>query len=64
MKKDKKIIRNTPGDDNLFVYIKKYLPLAAALLVFLMSAGFIFIRLIDNKHYSDRWSDYDECGIF
>jgi hypothetical protein len=64
MKKEKKTVKNIPGDDNLFVYIKKYLPLAAALLVFLMSAGFIFIRLIDNKRYSDRWSDYDECGIF
>jgi hypothetical protein len=64
MKKEKKAAHTAPGDDNLFVYIKKYLPLAAALLVFLMSAGFIFIKLIGAKRYSDRWSDYDECGIF
>jgi hypothetical protein len=63
-KKMGELPRSLPGDDNIFVYTKKYLPLAAALLLFLMSAGFIFIKLIGAKRDSDRWSDYDECGIF
>jgi hypothetical protein len=64
MKKEKTALKSVPGDDNLFVFIKKYLPLAAALLVFLMSAGFIFIKLVAAKRDNDRWGDYDECGIF
>jgi hypothetical protein len=64
MKKEKAVIKTVPSDDNIFVFIKKYLPLAAALLVFLMSAGFIFIKLIAAKRDNDRWGDYDECGIF
>jgi hypothetical protein len=64
MKKQKSIQKEMPGDDNIFVFIKKYLPLAAALMVFLMSTGFIFIKIISARRDSDRWSDYDECGIF
>ncbi|MDR0974955.1 MAG: hypothetical protein LBL80_04605 [Ruminococcus sp.] len=49
-------------DNSLLVYLKKYAPLACALLVFLLSAGFIFCKLISLKRYNERWADYDECG--
>jgi hypothetical protein len=64
MSKKTNAVKAIPGDDNIFVFIKKYLPLAAAMLLFLMSTGFIFIKIISARRDIDRWSDYDECGIF
>ncbi|MDR0992818.1 MAG: hypothetical protein LBL87_08020 [Ruminococcus sp.] len=64
MKKHKTSEKTIGSDENIFVFIRKYLPLAAALLVFLMSTGFIFIKIIGARRDNERWSDYDECGIF
>jgi hypothetical protein len=57
-----KNIKSIKDNDCLWTYLKKYTPLACALLLFLLSAGFIFLRLIDMKRYNERWADYDECG--
>jgi hypothetical protein len=56
----KKVI--STDNDCLIGYLKKYAPLACALLVFLLSAGFIFCKLISMKRYNERWAEYDECG--
>lgn len=39
------------------------LPVASALFVFLLSAGYIAYRMINNYNYNERWKDYDECGL-
>jgi hypothetical protein len=55
--------KNLTADNmSFFSYLKKYSPLACALLVFLLSAGFIFLKLISVKRYNERWADYNECG--
>jgi hypothetical protein len=48
---------------SMFGYIMKFLPIALSLVVCLMSAGYIFIRIINAKRHNERWADYDECGI-
>jgi hypothetical protein len=59
----KKTIKPVEIDNECLVtYLKKYAPLACALLLFLLSAGFIFVKLISLKRYNERWADYDECG--
>jgi hypothetical protein len=59
----KKNIKSVETDNDCLVsYLKKYAPLACALLLFLLSAGFIFVKLISLKRYNERWADYDECG--
>lgn len=44
-------------------YIKAAVPIAAALVVFLLSAGFIAYKFILAYRHNERWKDYDECGL-
>ncbi len=39
------------------------LPVAIALVVFLVSAGFIIFKIVNDRNYNERWKDYDECGL-
>lgn len=34
-----------------------------ALLLVVASAGYIVFRVVSEKAYNKKWSDYDECGI-
>lgn len=43
--------------------LRTILPVASALFVFLLSAGYIAYRMINNYNYNERWKDYDECGL-
>ncbi|MCX4256104.1 MAG: hypothetical protein OSJ54_04150 [Oscillospiraceae bacterium] len=38
-------------------------PVSAALVLFLVSAGFIVYKLITAYRHNERWKDYDECGM-
>ena len=38
-------------------------PVSAALVLFLVSAGFIVYKLITAYRHNERWQDYDECGM-
>ncbi len=51
-----------PINDSLN-YLKTAIPVSAALVLFLVSAGFIVYRLIISYRYNERWKDYDECGL-
>lgn len=44
-------------------YIRTALPIAAALVIFLVSAGFIAYKFVMAYRHNERWKDYDECGI-
>lgn len=44
-------------------YFKTALPISAALVIFLVSAGFIAYKLITAYRHNERWKDYDECGL-
>ncbi len=44
-------------------YLKTAVPVSAALVLFLVSAGFIVYKLIIGYRYNERWKDYDECGL-
>lgn len=44
-------------------YIKNAVPIAAALVLFLVSAGFIAYKFIMAYRHNERWKDYDECGL-
>ena len=57
MKKEKE------APESVIDYIRSVLPIAAALVVFLVSAGFILHRFHSARLYNERWGDYDECGV-
>ena len=42
--------------------IRTAVPVIGALMLFLISAGYIAYRMISNYNYNERWKDYDECG--
>jgi len=44
-------------------YLKTAVPISAALVLFLLSAGFIAYKFITAYRYNERWKDYDECGL-
>ena len=44
-------------------YFRTALPVSAALVLFLVSAGFIAYKLIIAYRHNERWKDYDECGL-
>lgn len=44
-------------------YFRTAVPISAALVLFLVSAGFIAYKLITAYRYNERWKDYDECGV-
>lgn len=44
-------------------YIKAAVPISAALVLFLVSAGFIAYKFVLAYRHNERWKDYDECGI-
>ena len=44
-------------------YLKASIPIAAALVIFLLSAGFIAYKFILAYRHNERWKDYDECGV-
>ena len=44
-------------------YLRASLPIAAAMVIFLMSAGFIAYKFILAYRHNERWKDYDECGV-
>lgn len=44
-------------------YLRAAVPISAALVLFLVSAGFIAYKLITVYRHNERWKDYDECGI-
>ena len=37
--------------------------LKAAMVIFLVSAGFIAYKLMIAYRHNERWKDYDECGM-
>ncbi len=43
--------------------IRAGLPVIAAMMLFLMSAGYIAYRMMSSYNYNKRWKDYDECGL-
>lgn len=45
------------------IMLRTVLPVAGALFLFLVSAGYIAYRMISNRNYNERWKDYDECGL-
>ena len=44
-------------------YLKASVPIAAAMVIFLLSAGFIAYKFILAYRHNERWKDYDECGV-
>lgn len=44
-------------------YLRASLPIAAAMVIFLMSAGFIAYKFVLAYRHNERWKDYDECGV-
>lgn len=44
-------------------YLRTAIPVSAALVLFLVSAGFIVYKLVTAYRHNERWKDYDECGI-
>ena len=44
-------------------YLKASAPIAAAMVIFLMSAGFIVYKFVLAYRHNERWKDYDECGV-
>lgn len=44
-------------------YLRTALPISAALVIFLVSAGFIVYKLVTAYRHNERWKDYDECGL-
>lgn len=34
-----------------------------ALALVVASAGYIVYRIVSEKAYSEKWKDYDECGL-
>ena len=44
-------------------YLRTAIPVSAALVIFLVSAGFIVYKLITAYRHDQRWKDYDECGL-
>lgn len=55
--------KNNDGRESTIAYVKTAVPVAAALVLFLVSAGFIAYKMISNRLYNERWKDYDECGL-
>ncbi len=51
------------GREDTINYLKAAVPISAALVLFLVSAGFIAYKLIIAYRHNERWKDYDECGI-
>lgn len=39
------------------------LPVIGAMMLFLMSAGYIAYRMMSSYNYNKRWKEYDECGL-
>ena len=44
-------------------FLRTAVPVSAALVLFLVSAGFIVYKLITAYRHNERWKDYDECGM-
>jgi hypothetical protein len=44
-------------------YMHIAVPVAAALAVIFVAAGFIVYKSISLYKYNERWKDYDECGL-
>ncbi|MCH5347732.1 MAG: hypothetical protein J1E40_00285 [Oscillospiraceae bacterium] len=44
-------------------YLRASAPIAAALVIFLLSAGFIVYKFVLAYRHNERWKDYDECGL-
>ncbi|MCH5193272.1 MAG: hypothetical protein J1F11_04870 [Oscillospiraceae bacterium] len=44
-------------------YLRASIPIAAAMVIFLLSAGFIVYKFILAYRHNERWKDYDECGL-
>ena len=42
---------------------KSALSVIAALAIVVVSAGYIVYRIVSEKAYSEKWKDYDECGL-
>ena len=51
------------GREDTINYLRTALPVSAALVIFLVSAGFIVYKLITAYRHNERWKDYDECGL-
>jgi hypothetical protein len=60
-KEIEKAVTEKTGSD--WGFIKSVIPVAAALVVFLVSAGFIIYKIYNAKIYYERWKDYADCGI-
>ena len=41
----------------------KVAPVVGALVLAMLSAGFIVCRTLSNRSHHEKWKDYDECGI-
>ncbi len=42
---------------------KTALGVIAALVLVVASAGYIVYRIVSERAYSQKWKDYDECGL-
>ncbi len=45
------------------VWIKRILPVVAAVAVLIISAAYVSSKLINERAYRQKWEDYDECGL-
>lgn len=44
-------------------YMRTAVPVAVALSIIFVVAGFIVYKTISAYNYNERWKDYDECGL-
>lgn len=52
-----------PKEETAIDFLRAAVPIASALVIFLVSAGFILYKFLSARRYNERWKDYDECGL-
>ena len=45
------------------IWIKRMLPIVAALTVLIAMVAYISSKLISERAYRQKWEEYDECGL-
>ncbi len=55
--------KNYDSKKDTIAYFRTAVPVAAALVLFLVSACFIIYKSVIAYRHNERWKDYDECGI-
>ena len=55
--------KNYDEKEDTLNFFRTAIPISAALVLFLVSAGFIAYKLITAHRHHERWKYYDECGL-